>query len=312
MRRAAVLFALAAWVGCGDALVDERYRGEPIFKAKGTIDAQAAASSFVDGTVRASIFWQTEGGALMEQQSLSTQVEFPSSIEVLVFYPPPHQALVKAASSSYAVGMVLLYVDLDGDRRFDDGQDRFVGGDTRNGFLYSPAQASAEASPTGTALAAGFSLVNLTTLCNWRRAQTGQDPLPDYPRCRTGRVCDQGYVCRAATRVCTPSPSVSCTPIGGSCDGGLVCEEAGPGCFPAAPSYADVCVKSACPGDQSCEDLLRCMPDTQEAGVACGPTIGCPARMVCDHATRTCTPLVPFSVELRDHIDLGRLSCAVP
>jgi hypothetical protein len=82
--------------------------------------------------------------------------------------------------------------------------------------------------------------------------------------------------------------------------------------FPAAPSYADVCVKSACPADQSCEDLLRCMPDTQEAGVACGPTIGCPARMVCDHATRTCTPLVPFSVELRDHIDLGRLSCAVP
>lgn len=311
--RGLALGVMVAIAGCGEPLVDERYRGEPIFTARGQIDAQATATSFVDGVLRASIFWQTsleKDGRLVEQLSLSTRVEFPSTIEVQVFYPPSRAYFVESTTTApYAVGFLLLYVDVDEDRRFQEGRDRFVGGDLRNSFLYSPQRVTADRSPTGTALSAGFSLVNLTTLCNWRRARTGQDPLPDYARCEVGRVCSAGYACRAVTKVCAPAAYSGCGPAGGSCEGGLICEAATPGCFPDAPSYADICILSSCPEGMSCEDLLRCLPDTDDTGVACGPTIGCAAGLVCDHATRICAPLLPFSIELRDRVDISHLNC---
>lgn len=310
--------AIAAWaglalLGCGDPLVDQRYRGEPIFKATGTLapDSMVPVSALT-GDVLAAVFWKRSlepSGGLRAQLSASATVELPATIEVLLFAPPEPADFVEEGGS-YALGFLLLFVDLDRNGRYDEGTDRIIGGDFGNAFVYSPQVIEAEASPSGTTLPAGFSLINRTLLCNWRLRSTATDPLPDYAPCEVGRRCAEGYACRAITQVCAEEPSGECTPVGGSCGDGYRCDPSGPSCYPIQPSYQDICVGSTCQRGETCADLLRCLPAAASRPIACGPSIGCAAGLICDQHTRSCTPLLPFTVELSAEPDLSRLGCA--
>lgn len=297
---------------CGDPLVDERYRGEPIFKATGTLAPDSTVPvEALAGEVAAAIFWQRsldQPGGLRAQLSASARVQLPATIEVLLFAPPEETDFV-ADPGAYALGFLLLYVDAARNGHFDEGDDRIIGGDFSNAFVYSPQVIEANHSPSGTTLPAGFSLINRTVLCNWRLRTTSPDPLPDYAPCELGRTCAEGYQCRAITRVCTLASSHECTPVGGECAEGYSCDPSGPTCYPDRLSYQDICVGSECGESETCAELLRCLPTASTRPISCGPSIGCAAGLICDQRTRSCTPLLPFTVELSAEPDLSRLGC---
>lgn len=124
---------------CGDPLVDGRYRGEPLFTMSGTVIAdESFAEEMVDfdtSDLHISIEWSEwegeneRGGYDLEE--VETLTSFPAQFEMRIYQPPPLEALFETdwlPGHEIAVGRPLLYLDDDGDRRWDTDEDEVLGG----------------------------------------------------------------------------------------------------------------------------------------------------------------------------------------
>jgi hypothetical protein len=159
LMRRWIVFSLL--VSCGDPLVDAEYRGEPLYRFRGIINDYRFEDRGGLENYRASIFWTPNGdtftppAAMIEQRTVAVANVFPPDVEIIVFNPPDAETIA-TATTSYLVGMVLLYEDQDRDGRFTDGELR--GGAPANVLIYANQPLSRELSPTGKELPAGYSL----------------------------------------------------------------------------------------------------------------------------------------------------------
>lgn len=142
-RRLACICAAIGCLACGDALLDERYRGEMLFNFIGRIDTAGLEFEFFD--LRIGLFWLPydpttlgEAGArttplddlssvpglgpnaaLIEQSRIAYEVFVPGDFEINLFEAPPPAAL---GGRSVAYAVVAMYDDVDGDARYSPGE----------------------------------------------------------------------------------------------------------------------------------------------------------------------------------------------
>lgn len=213
MRGAIAAISALSVAGCGDALVGTDYRGDPIFKLEGRIASVGALPEAIeDASFLVSMFWVPTTTSTAErrlepreQPSVSTNVEFPATF-VLRIFEPPEDLHYASDDSSWVIGLLLVYADMDGDSVFDPiGGDQIIGGTLRRGILYARGPVEADASPNGEALEPGFTLVDLPLRCPREPKATGdawnRDPPPPF-NCDPRHPCRPGSVCDPVDRVC--------------------------------------------------------------------------------------------------------------
>jgi hypothetical protein len=166
---------LGLGLACGDPLVSDGYRGEPLFRFRGRVESYESLGTETP-ILRVSLFWSPRGltqvpaRELREQPSTSVSVSFPATFEVRVFQPPEAEDLVEVAPGEprWGLALVLVYRDLDGDGRFtpDHVPSELMGGAADRALVYAPEALAGERSPTGQPLPRGFTLVSLPIDCS--------------------------------------------------------------------------------------------------------------------------------------------------
>lgn len=137
----------------------------------GTPAVEAAESNVTEvspgGELRLAVFWSRHGLSTgtglravdsVEQQAVTTST-FPARYELELFTPPPEDVVFPAdGSGEYAVGLILVYVDENNDRVWNDDIDRLVGGAPDRALVYTPEGATSDFFGT---LGAGFHRVRI-------------------------------------------------------------------------------------------------------------------------------------------------------
>lgn len=137
--------------GCGDAAVDGRWPGEPLYTITGWVELESATTSAIDDTQRASgelrvgIFWAPTKGIDFQletavEQDVSTAGTFPARFTVTLYEPPPDALLhpVIDGSGELAQALLLAYLDQDGDGAWDRASEPLIGGASQRLLLYTP------------------------------------------------------------------------------------------------------------------------------------------------------------------------------
>lgn len=126
----ALLLATLLCPGCGDALVDGDYRGEPLITIRGEI-LQDEPLGAVEGPVLVSVFWgaNTRSMSPRVEQAVNVRTEFPSRYTLDVYQPPSAEVMFETPreKQTIAMGLILLYADGDGDEIFDPEVDALIG-----------------------------------------------------------------------------------------------------------------------------------------------------------------------------------------
>lgn len=126
----ALLLATLPLFGCGDALVDGDYRGEPLITIRGEI-LQDEPLGAVDGRVLVSVFWgaNTQSTSPQVEQAVNVRTEFPSRYMLDVYLPPSTEVMfvTPREAQTIAMGLILLYSDSDGDEIYDPAVDTLIG-----------------------------------------------------------------------------------------------------------------------------------------------------------------------------------------
>jgi hypothetical protein len=167
----ALVLALAA-AGCGDPLVDGGYGGVPRFTMIGRfLGAYPGIEPSAPG-IRGALFWNLGGTApiasldeLVEQWGSGHQLPFPGTIDWPVFeLPGPEYLAAAPGGAAYALGVPLVYLDVDGSR-LREPVEQVVARTEDVALLYAPQPLAPEDSPTGIAAPAGFSMVTAPFPC---------------------------------------------------------------------------------------------------------------------------------------------------
>ena len=144
------LFAGCAVGACGDAAVDGEYRGEALFTLSGAVATEFGAVTTTDaGELRAALFWARPSGAadasLFEsvtavEQELGAASAFPARYTLTIRRPPPASLLGTSTEveGRFAIALVLVYLDLDGDARWNHATESLVGSAAGAFILYAP------------------------------------------------------------------------------------------------------------------------------------------------------------------------------
>jgi hypothetical protein len=223
---------LAALAGCGDALVDNEYRGVAIWQLVGDAVEHEGGRPEETKNLRVAIFWSpggptvSEPGRYSEQPSTSVAVQLPSPFVLNIFEPPGPEHRVQAEGGAYALGRLLAYADRDRDGRRGP-QEPFVGLEVPYAILYAERALPQGRTPTSGALAAGFHRVLLPQLCGRplpMPTEPGDCGVPLGQSCMSSRDCGVG--------VCVESAGIPWT--GGAC---AVPEPPMNGCRPGAGRY---------------------------------------------------------------------------
>jgi len=139
-------FALGA---CGQRAVDGDYQGEALYSFGGTVQLEASAlASDATGDLRVALFWargSAAAGSLFSavgavEQNVDATTSFPARF-TLTLRRPPDPALIGTSpdvSGAYGVAMVLVYLDQDGDVRWDRGSEPLVGAAEGAILVYAP------------------------------------------------------------------------------------------------------------------------------------------------------------------------------
>jgi hypothetical protein len=266
-------------LSCGDALVEQGYRGEALFQFTGQITTAGRTVDF-EAPLRASVFWSPEvreaelDDALVEQAALSVAVRFPGIFEINVFEHPPALAWAEP-DAGFRVGFVLIYEDLNRSGRYDAGELR--GGARDQALLYVERPLDAQVSPTGRALTVGFHTARLPMACPWLEAGELHDEdarLPAGCALPIGAACASDADCGSAT--CQTQANATVWP-GGYCTAPLDT----PSCAGLAPAHLGGALLRPCEDADDCRliDGYTCAPgDT--------PALGCqpdaPSALVLD------------------------------
>lgn len=168
---AAFVLSTTGLGACGDALVEQGFRGEPRLTFTGQI-ATANGDTTTAGPLRAALFWSQRGttaldATLVEQPAVSVAVQFPGTFEINVFDPPPDVAWT-SPTAGYRVALVLIYEDVDADGRLTfDGTEttELRGGAQNQAVLWAERSLGSAESPTGNALLPGYHAVHLPMPC---------------------------------------------------------------------------------------------------------------------------------------------------
>jgi hypothetical protein len=186
-----VRIALAVLLFACDPLVEDGYLGEPIFKVRGETTFMMAPIPGEEVTHRASAFWNVGSAGsidLIEQTSVTTEVFLPDVFDVIFFRPPEPQHF---RSSREAIGILLVYADVDRDGRWNDQVDALLGATTRQGFAYSTAT--------------GFSLVDLPAACPAADGSPEEVPVISAPRCDDSPGSCGDQLCDPTHHLCVPA-----------------------------------------------------------------------------------------------------------
>ena len=202
----------AVLAGCGDGLVNSAYRGEPILRLEGAlISIGPGAPNTGDAEILVSVFWNrsinTTPPDFIEQTSVSTAIRFPQGFELRVFEPPLDEHFL-VDDTRVAVGMLLLYADMDGNGSFTQGRDIVMGGNGQSGLAYATEAIPKASSPTGTDLPIGFSLLKLPLgYCLKEPAQPHHGGGRQRPvqRCTTDSSCPESFMCDLEFEICVPA-----------------------------------------------------------------------------------------------------------
>ncbi|MFZ4580258.1 MAG: hypothetical protein ACOYOB_17890 [Myxococcota bacterium] len=168
---AAVLPACLVLSGCLDPLVDATYHGEPLLHVEGRVLLKPPVPAegtntppeldFPSGTLRLAVFWSVAplgsplaGVQTIEQSAVTTSV-FPAVYTLTLYTPPPDAVLHTdpGGTGRYALGLVLVYVDVNNDGVWEPDLDVLVGGAPRRALMYTPEGA---AGPHFAALPPGY------------------------------------------------------------------------------------------------------------------------------------------------------------
>jgi hypothetical protein len=232
---ALIAAALAAGApACGDGLVEEGYRGEPVATFTGHFTDEQARGAFRGvPQLRAALFWSPNGTAsdadlegLVEQTSTSMPAEIPGDFLLNVFEPPGDEHLSRGAdggSTGYGVARLLVYLDEDEDglRSADEG---FWGHLQNEAVVYAERALPAGDAPTRPALDAGFHVVSLPLPCDIPVPDAAGDGFCGVPigsTCEKDGDCDGG-ICLDDKQVGWPGgycavpepPTGGCRPAG--------------------------------------------------------------------------------------------------
>lgn len=169
--------------GCGP-LADGAYRGDVLFTLQGTVYATDETAG--DEDLRVALFWARDDGARTEQAVVLT-TDFPARYVLEVYAPPPERALLDVPwddGHRYAVGAPLLYLDTDGNSRWD-GDEALVGATLDLTVVYAEPTHSGRDTPAAEGLQTGFQRIltaGLDGLCADAAAPLpGSLPPADHP-----------------------------------------------------------------------------------------------------------------------------------
>jgi hypothetical protein len=176
-RKLSVMFWMALCLAaCGDPLVSGDYRGKVLLRLSGPVDVPEGVG-FLDlamcearvfecyadceteecpaceadfdacaanppprqlAPFRLGIFWAQGTGAPVVQQFGLTVSDFPAQYAVTIYAPPPEGVLQPAEEGRFALGLLIVYLDQNGDGRFNQGSDPVVGGADGRAVVYTP------------------------------------------------------------------------------------------------------------------------------------------------------------------------------
>jgi hypothetical protein len=244
LRALALAVSALCLAACGDAQLNEQYRGDPIFSIEGQLTLSGTVAQGL-GSLRLAMFYspedenQLDPERWVEHLGSARPVEVPSLYTMNIFDPPGEEHMLRlpdGQSAGYAVGRLLVYSD-DNQSGVRDPGEGYVGIAPPVGFYYVPEALPAERTGTRAALPVGFSKGILPQPCGYVPPPTtdpGSCGVPLGQRCNvdaecTGGLCLKetkmpwraGYCivpdpppngCRPATAVYTRAPRYSLTP----------------------------------------------------------------------------------------------------
>ena len=157
--------------GCGDPLVDEQFRGAPIWSTQGELKLGQGQTRQL--AVRVALFWNPAGTGSNDVEQHVEQIDsglsatVPSIFRMNVYQPPgpAHRVhLQGGGDAGYAAGRMLVYADQNGNGRRDPGE-TFLSAEATDGYFYAARPLTAAESPLGRPMAAGFHALWLPQRC---------------------------------------------------------------------------------------------------------------------------------------------------
>lgn len=126
-------------MACGDVLVGADYQGEPLMVLEGQV-LVVDSMPLPQGEVRVAVFWSSQGEhGHQHQQQTQISTTFPARYSLTLYTPPPDEVHYEPehAGAALAIGVPILYDDVDMNGRFDTGED-VLGGSEDVLLLYAP------------------------------------------------------------------------------------------------------------------------------------------------------------------------------
>ncbi len=274
-----------AGVACGDALVDDTYLGTPRFSVHGMLVSSSDEVNEENPRVELALFWSPrgtgQGDTWLQHPGSPQRAEHFQPFHLSVFDEPEARSLVTTPSGArYGIALVAVYRDANGNGRKDEAEP-FLGSAHQSALLRSLTDLSAEDSPTGAPLAAGWYRVSLPLACPALRG-----PPPPGPVAEGNCGVPLGMECR----------------VDGDCGGGLCLKQA------AGPWPGGACVIPEPPpnGCRQRGSVLMRIEGTPERIPpefwiqSCRESADCArAGYQCDPQLRGCRPL-NIAVEIDD------------
>jgi hypothetical protein len=282
--RALVTVLAGAAVSCGDSLVDELYSGTPLYTVEGKVVSTSSSVNEQQPLATLALFWNPGGAADMsrmaEQPGTAHDVEYYRAFKVNLFDEPGADMLATAPSGArYGIAHFAAYRDANHNGR-KDASESFLGSEHQTGLIRAPQPLSAEDSPTGAPLAAGWHIVSTPLMCP--SLPPGPPPpvadgdcgVPLGIECKTDADCGDGVCVRQAAG---PWPGGACAipepPPHGCRQRGSVLMRV---VDPEAPQY----------WIQGCSETADCQR---------------PEPYQCDQQLHGCRPSLNISVEVLDN-----------
>ncbi len=126
---------------CGDAIVGAGYQGEPMMMLSGQVLVEEEMRE-ASGEIRVALFWSSPEGTNgpQHEQEVAITTSFPAHYALTLYTPPPDEVLYQPehVESPVAIGLVMLYEDVDGDELFDSGVEEVLGGSQDVLVLFNP------------------------------------------------------------------------------------------------------------------------------------------------------------------------------
>jgi hypothetical protein len=175
----------AAVSACGDTLVDGAYSGTPRFTLHGKVMGDSDNVDADQLQVDLGVFWFPSGPSradvLVQQPGTARRSEYFRAFEMNLFDEPAAELLFTTRTGAkYGIARLGAYKDADGNGR-KDASEPFIGYSHKKVLIRAPRDLTAEDSPTGAALKAGWYIVSTPLSCPASAKPPGSVTPPPKP-----------------------------------------------------------------------------------------------------------------------------------